>query len=290
MLYLTKTFNINSRKDYLEIDIYGDSHLGSKSTNEEKIKEDIKDTEKYNRLWCHVGDVVDGILPRDRRFQSRNLAGWAWDALKDNQLIRAEWERFEELFEPIQKNCLFVLMGDGKHHATKDVSDEMDRTLHNMGIAQRIKNRNGLFISPSLYYRFKFLRMTGKDKETPSGTKKIDVAFHHGYFAGRTNSSKVINLERALRRFPEARAFACGHGHVKNETRLNGMAYDGDIQKMVRIVRRAAMTGSYYDTYREDTIGYGDIKGYDPDGFGKITLVISPYSTNPEKVVEFKNI
>lgn len=89
MFLLEKRFTVGGRSEPFEIDIYSDTHFGSKSVDETLLKRHIRETQEAGRYWVHLGDVIDGILPGDRRFRSENIADWAWQALKDEELIEA---------------------------------------------------------------------------------------------------------------------------------------------------------------------------------------------------------
>lgn len=273
MKVLSRLFNVDGRNGEIQVDIYGDTHLGSMSVDERLLREHIKETQETGRYWVHLGDAIDGIIPGDRRWNHNNVADWAWRELKRNRIIAAEWDRFYELFSPIKDNGLFVLDGDGKHDQYGDIDDCMQRALAALGIP---------YGDVACVYRFIFRR-------SKTCAKKIDLAFHHGWFAGRTNSNKALNLERALGRFPDAVAFFCGHGHTKAITSpIVGMMVEGNY--VAEVVRRAAMTGGYLKTYAKDTVGYAEKKGYPPVALGRITVTLRPFHRLAEKRVEITNI
>ena len=277
MKILHHNVNVDGRKGEWRLDIYGDTHLGSKSVAEDRLRSDIKETRAAGRDWCHVGDVIDGITTSDRRFSQNyqmNLDDWAWAALREGKLIEAEWERFVKLFSPIHDSGLFVLAGDGKHNEMHDVSDCFGKALQDLGIPGG--------------YPATFLMVSFSRSKKTSSVRTIPFMFHHGWFAGRTNSNKVIQLERALNQFPQVRAFVCGHGHNKVQTRINSLIAEGGI--VGEVPRRAAMTGSYLCTYKQDTVGYGEVKGYPSVAIGKITMVVRPFIMDKEKQIEFENM
>lgn len=274
MRVLERTFDVDGRAGELEIDVYGDTHLGSKSVDETRLRRDIQETRDKGRWWCHVGDVIDGILPGDRRFSSQNIAEWAWDALKAEELIAGEWARFRELFAPIQDKALFVLDGDGKHNSCANVANKMRETLEAMNIP-------GGFVSTY------FTASTARCKPARTARVSIPLVFHHGWFAGRKKGGKANNLVDALGIYPEAWGFICGHGHDKTVLRVNSLKRQG--AGMRQWIRRVAMTGSYLLTYADDTTGYGEVKGYAPAGVGKITLVLRPFHVDDERRFEIVN-
>jgi len=268
---IKRLFLLESRSDEFRLHIFGDTHLGSKSVAEHLLKKHIEEVRESGDYWCHVGDAIDGILPGDRRFKSDNVADWAWDALRSEKLIEAEWNEFERIFDPIKDKCLFVLSGDGKHNICGNVANCMQTTLERMNIPGG---------SPLVYYAFQF-------KRSSQAVTRMDVVFHHGWFSGRKHGGKANNLVDALAIYPKAWGFFCGHGHTKHQERIDSLRLEGDHIK--QWVRRSAMTGSYLKTYDENTTGYGEVKGYSPAGLGRITAVMRPYVPEEEKMIEVEN-
>ncbi|KKL68771.1 hypothetical protein LCGC14_2121650 [marine sediment metagenome] len=215
-------------------------------------------------------------MPGDRRFNDfykKILTSWAKEAYFENRLMEAQWEHFEELFSPIASQGLFVLSGDGAHNRTENIADCFAKSRIKLGL------RGGF---PACFYIPTFTRNNGNN------IKSITMVFHHGYFAGRTTSNKVIHLERALNQYHQAWLFCCGHGHNKVPFRVDSLAVEEN--KICEHVRRAAMTGSYLRTYTKGAISYGEIKGYPSVALGKITLIVHPFSGNPEERITFMNI
>ena len=276
MKILSDRYTVNGYNGEWRLDVYSDTHFATESVDEDKLKADIADTKATGRPWVHLGDVIDGIIPGDRRWNEnykRSLAPWAWKAHQESRLIEAEWERFAELFSPIASQGVVVLSGDGKHNEMGDIADCFHNTISDWGV-------EGGF--PACFYEITFNRGGSTSRRT------VHLMLHHGYFAGRTNSNKVVNLERALNQFPDTHAFICGHGHNKVATRIDALIVEG--KKITQRVRRGAMTGSYLKTYAQDVCGYGEIKGYPASGLGKITLVLRPFHHDQEKRVEFENM
>ena len=276
MELLTDVFDVKNRTGVWKLDVYGDTHLGTVAVNEDRLRKDIEDTRKMGNWWCHVGDIVDGIVPGDRRFNDfykKMLTPWAWEAYRESRLIEAQWEHFEELFMPIKDQGLFALSGDGKHNRTENIADCFKNSRKKLGL------RGGF---PACFYVPVFTRSKG------TARKAITMVFHHGYFAGRTTSNKVIHLERALNQYHQAWIFICGHGHNKVPFRVDSLAVEEG--KIKEHVRRGAMTGSYLRTYTKGVTGYGEVKGYPSVAIGKITLIVRPFHGRPEERITFENI
>ena len=273
MQLLSKRFKLAGVNNYFDFDIYADTHFGSQSIDESLLKKHIAETHDSGRYWVFLGDGIDGIIPSDiRRFNSQNMTDWAWNAYKNKRIIDAEYEHWRDIFKPIADKCLFYACGDGKHNRSDNIADCRDNMLRDL----RIPGAYQL-----VYYTFLFNR-------TQTNVQKVPIAFHHGFFAGRTGGSKINNLERSLSYFPEAWGFFCGHGHTKATTppMVGIIERAGKAQS---IYRRAAMTGSYIKTYADDTVGYGETKLYPPVAMGRITVRLSPFSNDDQKRIEIYN-
>ena len=274
MKVLKLNYDLNSRSAEWWLDLYSDTHLGSKSVAERKLASDIKETLHANHYAVHLGDCIDGVLPGDRRFEPSNLTDWAWDALQRKCLIQAEWDKLYDAFKPLVEadKLLFVLSGDGKHNEFRYVSDCMEQKLRDMGVPGGY---------PALHLILTFYR-------TGTSAIRVELVFHHGFFAGRRDMGKVGNLQLQLLYYPHATGWFCGHGHNKVSTRVNGLVIEG--KEQVEWVRRAAMTGSYLRTYADDTVGYGEVKGYAPSAIGHISICLRPFHCDPERRITLHNL
>lgn len=265
--------DVGGRNGEWVLDIYGDTHLGSKSVDEKLLRKHVDETKESGREWVHLGDAIDGIVPPDRRFNKQNLADWAKAAFLEDNLIQEEWDEFQRVFNPIRERGLFVLDGDGKHNQSRDVADCFSRTLGVMDI-------EGGY--PACHLLITFSRGSSTQR------KRVELVFHHGWFAGRMKGGKVNNLVQALSIYPGAWGFFCGHGHDKSGVRVDSLIVEEYRQK--QWVRRAAMTGAYLQTYAHDTVGYGEVKGYAPAGLGRMTVTVRPFCDDPEKRIELSNM
>ena len=270
MRILSRKFVIDGRQGCVETDIYGDTHLGSRSVDESLLKEHIQETRDTGRWWGFVGDGIEGIVPDDkRRFNTENITDWSWIAYKNRRLIQAQYEYWADMFAPIADKCLFYVCGDGKHSRHENIADCRSDMCAKMGIPGPYQ---------MVYYNYNIQR----DTASRSGGRIEPIVFHHGYFAGRMAGSKVNNLVRCLNYFPQARAFFCGHGHTKVKTDPQvGIIACGS--KVRSIERRAAMTGSYLKTYSDQTVGYGEVKLFPPVALGRITFKLSPFHPKEDK-------
>lgn len=268
-----KSILLNGRNDEYRIDVYGDTHVGSRNFDETLLKKHVNATLLNGNSWCFVDDAIDGITPDDRkRWNYNNVESWV---LADpSNVIYNECRVWKELFTPIQEQCLFTIVGQTSHYQTGYIADPIREMLHTMGITH---------YTGAVYLRLSFSR-SEKSRER----KLIDLVFAHGDIAGRTDSAKIIALERVLECWGNASGYFCGHGHTKVQTPPQSILYvEGN--KIKSRYKRAAMTGSYLLTYHEGTTGYGEKRMYKPVALGHITIVLRPWCKDDQKVLEIEN-
>ena len=276
MKILTIPITIDGTNGEYRVDVYGDTHFATKGVDAQRLKKDIQETKKSGRAWVHAGDVIDGILPGERRWNvmyTDALCDWAWNSHQKGNLIEAEWREFKRQFMPIARQCITVCAGDGKHNEFRDVADPFKNSLEEMGI------KDGGYIGYVLDFRFK--------RGESTSIKSMRVMLHHSRIAG-SKENKMRHMRRVLQNFHNIDAFICGHGHDKVQTRIDNLdiVRGGEIQ----VIRRAAMTGSYLRTYTKNIQGYGEMALFDPIALGRISLVLRPFCNDPEKRVEFENM
>lgn len=262
---------LHGRSSEFRVDLYADTHIGSRSCNEKLLRKHVAETLETGNSWVFIDDAIEGITPDDkRRFNADNVAEWVLS--NPRNIIQSECDRWAEIFAPIAKQCMFAIVGDTSHYQTGFISDCMERTLSAMNI-RRYKG--------AVYNTIAF-------KRNDKSVVRHDIVYAHGFFAGRTGGSKVNNLERCLDYFPRASGFFCGHGHTKAVAppRVGLYAQGKEVRS---IYRRAAMTGGYLNTYETGTTGYGEYKLYPPVALGRITVVLRPWATDDQKIIEVEN-
>lgn len=273
MKVIRKEFQVDGHNGEFWIDVFTDTHIGSKSVSEKLLKRDIQRTIDDGHFAVHLGDCIDGIIPGDRRYDAQNLARWARESELDNRLIAAEWEYFEELFSPIGDKLLFVLDGDGKHNVANNIENCMATTLSRMNVI-------GGF--PAAHCQFTFKRGNSTSKKT------LEIFMQHMGACGRTDEAKSRYCRTALSYYPMVIAFFCGHGHGKVACRSECIQLEGG--KQVPFVRRGAQCGSYLMTYAEDTVGYGERKAYPPVALGNVRACFRPFTKDFDRRVELFNL
>lgn len=260
------------------IDLYADTHLGSRNVDEKLLAKHIQQTKDSGNAWAFLDDAVDAVLPRDKRYDPSNVADWV---LSDpRNIIRNQCERWADLFSPIASQCLVAIWGYGtKHYETDNIADPAQGVLDKLGIRRA---------TGAVYLRVLFGR--GVDADGKPATKAApELVLAHGSCGASTPGAKVNYLQAKLSMFPRALGFFCGHGHTKVVCPPHvGLVASGS--RMQSVYRRAAMTGGYLLTYAEDTVGYGERKLYQPSALGRITVVLRPFCVDDQRIIEVENV
>jgi hypothetical protein len=227
------------KQEQIEIIPIGDIHYGSPNCNVKLLKgilDYIKETPS-----CYIigmGDYIDSILPKDKRFDPTN----------EFKVIDEYVEDMKALFSPVKDRFLCLLTGNHEYHLHTDgFGDVSLRLSKELGVA---------------YGGFScFLRLETKQKPV----KRIVGYLHHGWFSGRQRGSKINNLENMMRDY-DADFYLAGHSHDLFATRRVRIGFEG-AKKIV-----FANTGSFLETATWNTCGYGERAGYPPQKLGVVKI------------------
>lgn len=97
--------------DLLSLVPIGDAHIGSIGCDEEKVAEAVAEGCLPDTLIFITGDVVDGIVPGDKRWENAIANGKQLDDLVPNQFLRAI-----ELLKPATGRIIGAMMGNHDGH------------------------------------------------------------------------------------------------------------------------------------------------------------------------------
>ena len=161
----------------------GDTHIGAVNTDLKLLQKHINEIDKFGLPWVHLGDWVDAITPKDRRYNVSERI----EAVLDSYV------KAEEMFEPIAKQCIAILSGNHGSHWSKQEGN-MIRL-----IAKR--------------WDVPYLGYCGliNYKTAENWTHKIWL--HHGAGGGRKRGAKAIRLQE-WSQFVDADLYLQGHTHT----------------------------------------------------------------------------
>jgi UDP-2,3-diacylglucosamine pyrophosphatase LpxH len=224
-----------------------DVHIGHVDHDKNFAQKTISWIAKKGASVILLGDMIDGICPKDLRFENNSIA----DEFKvhlDN-LHHKQTEALLKLISPIKKEKVIAVMG-GNHEETVKKYYSYDAT---QVIAEALK-RPALPDPSYVVLRFDH-----------SGSKRLIKIFcTHGQFLGGRKRGGKINRMEDLAADHDADLYLAGHTHDIWETRTcrTGVSTKGKYEKQRK---RFINTGSFMDTYLESEIStWGSRKLFSP--------------------------
>ena len=245
------------RKDTFTIYPLGDSHLGQVQAAEDSLKEKIEEIRTTkNAYWLGMGDLVDCILPHDKRWDLGLVAPW----VEKQNIAESERQRAKEIFMPIAGKCLGLL--DGNHEYNLKLYSHYDMT-HNL--CNDLK-------APYAGYQC-FLILTFKRKGS-NESHVIKIHAWHGAGAAQTEGAQLLRLKRLVKEF-DASVYFMGHLHSITHDITDRLAVvNHRIKQRPQI---ATITGSWLKGYQlKMNASYIERYGYRPSHLGCPRIKIIP--------------
>jgi len=243
--------NYSSRSASFRIWNLSDIHWMSKACAEDEVRKDVQTIadDPYS-LWIGGGDYCDFIGYTDKRFDPDAVASWV--KVKDmGELGRFGMRQIRDLFWPIRKKCLGLLLGN--HEKKYELHTEQE-SLHawfceELGV-------------PNLQYSSLF-----------------DVVFFRYPHGGKPRLSMKAPPQRIFSR-RQFRIF-CHHGAGYAQTpglarKEPAIGADVSCKKLTQRTRLGVIAGSYLKTYQQGTTTYGEQRGYRPTALGASIVKITP--------------
>lgn len=232
---------------FLHLYFLGDVHAGAKGCDVDKLMEDLQ-TIKADKLARVVlmGDLGEFIKRSDKRYDPRAI--WPeLNAESDIAELQARW--IIETLYPIKNKILGAVSGN---------HEDSIRRHYEHDIHQRV--RIGLDAEDLGYYGI--IRLSCKRDGAPKDSHDLDVAVHHGYGGGATDSSVALTLHRLLSSY-DADICAMGHRHHR-------IHVEADMQRFVAgkdpyvsgRTRIGICSGTYMNTFVKDVDTYSGRKGF----------------------------
>ena len=237
---------VELEKDRVKIVALGDVHIGSANADLKAFEWAVNYIKEHNAKAILMGDLIDAIGPRDRRYDPFNV---------DRELMNVgeQFTYLEQRLETIQDNIIGSIMGNHFHkYMVSSTANEKQK------IAERLN--------------FPFLGYRGVIELELEGGKTYSISLYHGTGGGYEMGSVVNRLRKEPRKF-NCDIYLMGHSHRVFSFPAVQLYVNGGIkQRIMHFVN----TGSFLKTYEEDTSGYGEQKGYDPlpIGFSEINLSV----------------
>lgn len=241
--------------------VIGDVHLGNAGCAEDRFRERVEQIASDPcALWIGVGDYVDAVGFRDKRFDPEGISPDLTIAdLAD--LGRVQFRKASDILKPIARKCIGV--GYGNHE---------DALMHH-------ENQRGLWLAfvaslgnPADLGYCAFLDLVFRIGQRDHSYR---IATHHGAGFAMTAGGKLNRLRSFLEAFA-ADLVLTGHTHERLDHQLVVLAADANCEHLAEVVRLGVVCGSWLRTYTEGACGYGERKGYRPGVLGNPAVTIQP--------------
>lgn len=266
MRLVTHIIEHASRSDTWFIKPLGDIHLGSINCDEALLDKDIQWILENEALWAGLGDYMECITSKDRRFRQEDIAPWCRG---EKDIAEAQLQRLAKKLEPIKHLCIGLCKGN---HEDK-IYDMFDnnvyaRLLRYLGVEdKRIR------LDMRGFVRLVFRRLGG---ERPSGRQFVIYA-EHGYGGGRLEGAAALALGRLAKNY-HAQLFLMGHRHrelsmVDERVNVRG-------NKLVGEKLALAVCGTYLKAWDTDTEIYVERHSYPPKPTGTPIIQITPWAND----------
>jgi hypothetical protein len=260
----------------------GDTHVGTRAFDRPRFLgyvKWIKDTP--NTYWVGVGDYCECITPKDIRFDPDVIDPIYTEQKKYNDLWRDIYNRslpigfralkdlptieardFIDMVTPIADKCIGLSMGNHEW----DIQNNYDKDILGY-ICQELKVRNLGWASLT---RLKFYESRGH---------AIPVLMYvsHGYSMGRKKGGKINVLEDKASMF-EADIFISGHSHDKIASTKELLTIPRRGKLRLKTKKKVfCVVPSFFKTYEEGIITYGERREFPPTAMGVIKITIEPF-------------
>ncbi len=245
--------------EWFNLVLIGDVHEGNIGCCEKTLKRVIKYVKDTpNTFWIAMGDMLEAIVPSDKRFDIRTVAV-KYQRELDN-LVPEQIATTVERFKPITKNCL------GWHRGGHC---EKIRKFHHTDVLKEIHRHLGV----KVYYDMAITRLRFYAENT-RWSNSFDILSAHGNIAGRKEGGKINRLVDLMADH-EADIYALGHGHTRQPVTKYRLYFDqaGEIQSRETF---GTFTGSFLKAYIKGGTSYAEKAMYPPNSIGAVEFKINP--------------
>lgn len=239
------------KKPKLTIVGFGDLHFGHRNCDKDMIRNVIDYIKRNDCYWLGGGDYGDAIIPTDRRFDFRSLD----EEYKTPQL---QYNRIEEMFNPIADKCLGLL--DGNH-------DIIHWKKHAHNYVEELAERIGTeYLTISSYLRFHFEEFDAN----------FDMYAHHGWTGARTKGGKIARIYDLEAIFPFADMYMMFHMHDLGIVDKKAKLWVDENEEIRDKLSWFVCGGAFLRGYVPDQVSYVEERTYRPGVLGSPILTIQP--------------
>lgn len=244
----------------------GDCHVGNAACHDkllERMVRHIKDEPESKVIL--MGDIIDAIAVKDKRYRANALPGWLRDKGRDDE-INLQCEAASDYLLPIKDQVISVLRGNHEESVLDAASVDPMRMVCQGLFGERTKLiYNGSYCA--------FIRMSWTQGNSKHWS--CNIAVSHGHGGGVLIGAKANRLERTAGFFPTADLVAQGHVHSRlhdpNHVTLDvELLHHGTGIGLQEHVAHCFLTGSTLRGYFSETSGslYTERAGLPPCALG----------------------
>jgi len=238
-----------------------DIHLGNKSCDKRKLKEDIKKAEDTENLFIvGGGDWLDSIIVTDKRYR-KSADDTDSEAIIDDQI-----DTLAEILDPVKHKILCA--GDGNH--------ELTLIKHGTNPVKRLCEKLSTPEHEVIYFGESWMLKLMFHEDGQRG-RSLTIYCHHGWGGGsRTQGADITKYSHAVK-FWDADLFLFGHTHkVKADIVEVGRMIGNNSWKTFQ--KKTLVCGTYQRTYSQDTTTtWAESKGFNPTTIGNPYAILKPH-------------
>jgi len=244
-----------SKKDEFVLFPIGDIHAGDPNFKQETFEKTMRWIESHpNAYMIGMGDYFNNTPTNHDFFDITNV---------DRELLTMEEQFFyiEKQFKKMAEMGRIIGLHEGNHD---------NRIVPNTGynwVAILCKNLGVKYLGHTALTRLSFHRI--------HEINSWDIFSTHGYFRGATPSGKLTKLLKLISSF-NADIFLHGDVHetMIYEYPVKMLNFRGNLETKSVVF---CLTGSFLETYKEGTKGYGEVRNYQSMKTGCPKITIYPH-------------
>jgi hypothetical protein len=256
---------------------FSDLHLFSQACSINRLMNDISAcrANPYG-LALGGGDYCDFINYHDKRFDPDSVES-ALRVRDLGRLGKLGVTRVKKLFMPIRHKILG--MAQGNHEFLYAKYTEYQDLHKDMCTRLRVPDLGYCSLFDLIFIRCP--GATPRLLELGEGIPSFDeshtyrIFVHHGAGFASTPGGKMNRLIGFMNSF-RADIYFCGHVHDQVARREPVISADNNCKNLVAHDRIGVISGSYLKTYDQNSITYGEQRGYHPVALGAARVLIRP--------------
>jgi len=254
-------FNLDGRKDFINLYFLGDIHEGNVNHAVDEFKEAVKIIrEDPKGYWIGMGDYIDAVTYTDRKRFNPVTIDPIYRVKDLTDLPGLQIENFFNKVKSIKDKCICLMIGNHEETVIKYYHNDIYKKLHHLFDNKPAKLGYVGFLNLSFI-------------EAKQHRFSVSVGLNHGIGGGGFREGYPVNKLHDVFRSFEADLCVMGHVHhlVEDSRKLNT---PDNNSKLKKVYRHWGCSGCFLKTYNQGSANYFEANGrYEPDiGMLKATI------------------